>query len=124
MPARPPASSDAGLHVSVDIELTPDRPKRPAQDDDDLPPKTLAIQRARIGRLPTLGFSLVPLFRLLDYDNVATVVGAALAGQKILFVSREISSLTRTVSLAASIGVFVCRICLNSFFVYFHMLCP
>ena len=117
MPARPPASSDAGLHVSVDIELTPDRPKRPAQDDDDLPPKTLAIQRARIGRLPTLGFSLVPLFRLLDYDNVATVVGAALAGQKILFVSREISSLTQTVSLAASIGVFVFRICLNSFFV-------
>ena len=121
MPARPPASSDAGLHVSVDIELTPGRPKRPAKDAE-LPPKTLAIQRARTGRLPTLGFSLVPLFRLLDYTNVATVVGAALAGQKILFVSREISSLTQTVSLAASIGVFVCRICLNSFSLMYIML--
>ena len=50
---------------------------------------------------------------------MATVVGAALAGQKILFVSREISSLTQTVSLAASIGVFVCRICLNSFFLIY-----
>lgn len=94
VPARPPPSSEEGLHVSIEL-ATPDHSRYGVSDD--LPPKSLAIQRSSARHLPTLGISLVPLFRLLDYSKVATVVGACLTGQKILFVSRDVATLTQTV---------------------------
>lgn len=94
-PARPPPSSDTGVHVSIELVLA-DK-SRPRGSDDDLPPKVLAIQRASSRHLPTLGVSLVPLFRLLDPAKVATVVGAGLTGQKILFVSKDIANLALAV---------------------------
>ena len=114
MPARPPTGSEAGLHLSVELGWTPDKSRAPADCEDERPALTLAIQRACTHHLPALGFSLVPLFRMLDHTNVATVVGAALTGQKILFVSRDVASLTQTVGLR----IFFCSV-----FVYLVLYC-
>lgn len=95
VPTRPPPRSEVGIHASIELATPADR-SRPGASDD-LPPKSLAIQRSSLRHLPTLGISLVPLFRLLDYSKVATVVGACLTGQKILFVSKDVATLTQTV---------------------------